>query len=231
MVIRAIRGRCLADRTDSLLPDFAPSFLIGALFISHAHRSPSPGANNELLYLDCIPLTSRSKTILPVATGPDRAEGIDQIVSVWFQTMKRILVTGATGNVGRAVIKALLVLAKQHSIIAGVRNIETDRKTFAGTPIQFQHFDFEDEKTFYPAFSGCDILFLLRPPQISYVQKYFTPLIESAKKCNIEHVVFLSVQGVEKSRIIPHYKIEKLRLSIAKDLHDGLGGMLKFGLF
>lgn len=54
------------------------------------------------------------------------------------------------------------------------------------------------------------MLFLVRPPQISAVKKYFVPLIESAIQLKIKHIIFLSVQGVEKSKIIPHHKIEKL---------------------
>ena len=50
---------------------------------------------------------------------------------------------------------------------------------------------------------------MLRPPQISDVKKYFAPLVETAKKSSIKHIVFLSVQGVDNSKIIPHHKIEK----------------------
>lgn len=52
--------------------------------------------------------------------------------------------------------------------------------------------------------------FLLRPPQISEVEKYFKPIIDTCKAKGVKHIVFLSVQGVEKSKIIPHHKIEKL---------------------
>jgi uncharacterized protein YbjT (DUF2867 family) len=69
-----------------------------------------------------------------------------------------------------------------------------------------------NEETFLPAFQEIDVLFLLRPPQISDVKKYFVPLIEMAKQAAIKHIVFLSVQGVENSKIIPHHKIEKLIL-------------------
>jgi len=57
---------------------------------------------------------------------------------------------------------------------------------------------------------NCDILFLLRPPQISDVETYFKPIIDTCMETNVKHIVFLSVQGVEKSSIIPHHKIEKL---------------------
>lgn len=42
------------------------------------------------------------------------------------------------------------------------------------------------------------------------MQKYFKPLIEAAIKKGVKHIVFLSVQGVQHSKIIPHHKIEKL---------------------
>lgn len=122
---------------------------------------------------------------------------------------KRVLVTGATGNVGKEVINALISLSKESLITAGVRNISKENHHFQDE-VHLQHFDFENESTFYPALSNCDILFLLRPPHIADVKKHFVPLIKTAKLCKIEHIVFLSVQGVENSRMIPHHKIEKL---------------------
>lgn len=71
-------------------------------------------------------------------------------------------------------------------------------------------FDFENPQTFDLAFRDVEILFLLRPPHISQVEKVFRPLLESAKNHGIHKVVFLSVQGVEQSSIIPHHKIEEL---------------------
>ena len=50
----------------------------------------------------------------------------------------------------------------------------------------------------------------MRPPQLSEVNKYFKPIIALAVSSGVKHIVFLSVQGVEKSKIIPHHKIEKL---------------------
>src|SRR5687768_3476005 len=128
--------------------------------------------------------------------------------------MDRILVTGATGTVGKEVICALLAINhNKNRIIAGVRNLPEGRNKFGpDSGVEFQYFDFEAPGTFKPALSNCDILFLLRPPQISNVKEIFVPLIQTAKECNIKHIVFVSVQGVEKNRFIPHYKIEKLIL-------------------
>lgn len=124
--------------------------------------------------------------------------------------MTKVLITGATGNVGREVIKSLQNIDHQLDIFAGVRNLKVDSVKLANCKVEFSQFDFTDAKTYNTALDGCDILFLLRPPQISEVDKYFNPIIETCKVQGVKHIVFLSVQGVEKSKIIPHHKIEKL---------------------
>ena len=124
--------------------------------------------------------------------------------------MKKLFVTGATGNVGIEVIKALQKIQHQLDIFAGVRDLQKDVEKLSEFYIIPEKFDFTDVTTFEPALKDCQILFLLRPPQISDTDKYFIPLIEIAEKCNVRHIIFLSVQGVEKSSIIPHHKIEKL---------------------
>lgn len=124
--------------------------------------------------------------------------------------MKNILITGATGNVGMEVIKSLNNLHHTFEIYAGVFNVEKDTPKLKEYKLNTLHFDFTKVATYKPALDNCDILFLLRPPQLSEVEKYFKPIIDLAVACGVKHIVFLSVQGVEKSKIIPHHKIEKL---------------------
>lgn len=124
--------------------------------------------------------------------------------------MTKVLITGATGNVGLEVIESLHALPTNLQIIAGVRNPGKDNTKFRGENVQCTYFDFTDPASFKPALANVDILFLLRPPQLSAVDKYFRPLVEAAIECKTRHIIFLSVQGVENSTIIPHYKIEKL---------------------
>lgn len=126
--------------------------------------------------------------------------------------MTTILITGATGNIGMAVLNALTSIDHQLEVYAGVRDTGLDSTKIAKFKIKSSHFDFADNKTYKPALANIDILFLLRPPQISNVNLYFKPLIAIAKESSIKHIVFLSVQGVEKSKIIPHHKIEQLIL-------------------
>jgi uncharacterized protein YbjT (DUF2867 family) len=127
--------------------------------------------------------------------------------------MKKILITGATGNVGFEVVRFLEKNETPNAIIAGVRNIERAKKLFKDFPkIDFVNFDFEQPETFDYALKGVDTIFLLRPPHISDIEKYFRPLIQKIKEHKVNEIVFLSVQGAEKSKVIPHNKIERLIL-------------------
>jgi len=125
--------------------------------------------------------------------------------------MSNILITGATGNIGFEVIRFLIKIDSPNKIIAGVRNIDKAKTVFKDNPkLDYVHFDFEDFETFDNALSGIDKVFLLRPPHISDIETYFKPLISKIKEKNINQIVFLSVQGAEKSKVIPHNKIERL---------------------
>ena len=125
--------------------------------------------------------------------------------------MTNILITGATGNIGFEVIRFLTEINSSNRIIAGVRNVEKAKNVFKDfSDLGYRHFDFEDFDTFDNALNDVDKIFLLRPPHISDIDTYFKPLISKIKEKNIKKIVFLSVQGAEKSKIIPHNKIERL---------------------
>jgi nucleoside-diphosphate-sugar epimerase len=48
---------------------------------------------------------------------------------------KRILITGATGNIGHEVIRYLMELKSDHHIVAGVRNSEKAKITFVNVSL------------------------------------------------------------------------------------------------
>jgi len=129
--------------------------------------------------------------------------------------MTHVLVTGATGNIGREVIHNLCELGLVSSTIVAVRNTQQAQSYFTNYPgLNYRWFDFKEPQSFNSAFTGIDVLFLLRPPHISKVEEYFHPLLSSAWNCGIRKVVFLSVQGAEKSKVIPHNQIERLIKSL-----------------
>lgn len=128
------------------------------------------------------------------------------------QAQKRILITGATGNVGIAAIRSLMQSNTPEALdlIAGVRNQQKAAAIFPHSPtLGFTDFDFETPKTFAPALARVDRLFLLRPPHITDIKRHIEPLLDEALRAGVRELVFLSVLGAEKSKAIPHHKIEK----------------------
>jgi uncharacterized protein YbjT (DUF2867 family) len=115
--------------------------------------------------------------------------------------MEQILITGANGNVGQALLRHFAPGPDQR-LFTAVRNDQP------GTHERF--FDFTDPATARAALRDIDVLFLLRPPQLSQVDRYFAPLIATARDQGVRHIVFLSVQGAEEQSFIPHAKIERL---------------------
>ena len=125
--------------------------------------------------------------------------------------MRQILITGATGNIGTELIRSITTRGTDNQVIAGVRDIPKAKQIFPGFKnIDYRNFDFEDPRTFNKSLDNIDCIFLLRPPHISNIDKYFKPLIHKIFEKGIRQIVFLSVQGAERSKIIPHNKIERL---------------------
>ncbi|MBI1281756.1 MAG: NAD(P)H-binding protein [Anaerolineaceae bacterium] len=119
----------------------------------------------------------------------------------------QILITGAPGNVGSEVVRALQ--AKGIPFRVGARDTYKARQLL-GNNIEITRFDFLDLETYSPSFAGIDRLFFVRPPALSNVQRDIAPAIQAAIKSGVKQIVFLSLQGVEKNSIVPHHKIEQI---------------------
>ena len=119
--------------------------------------------------------------------------------------LSNVLVTGATGNVGREVVRLLSDL--DYPVIAAVRNPIEASKSISSN-VRCVSFDFTNPETFTDAFAGINKLFLVRPPAIADISK-ITPALNAAKQSGVEEIVFLSIIGADKNRIVPHYAIER----------------------
>lgn len=113
-----------------------------------------------------------------------------------------ILVTGATGTVGRAVCEALA------DDPAAVRAAVRSPGTFDGPADEVVRFDFTDPSTYRRTFAGIDSVFLVRPPALSRVRRDIVPALAAAVGAGVDHVVFLSVLGADRNPLVPHARIE-----------------------
>lgn len=118
---------------------------------------------------------------------------------------KPILVTGALGNVGRQVVGQLVEAGR--TVRAADLDPAAVRSAF-DDEVEAIRFDFTDPSTWVRAFSGVEVMFLLRPPALSNIRRDMVPALEAARGAGVRHVVVLSLQGAEHNRFVPHAAME-----------------------
>lgn len=116
---------------------------------------------------------------------------------------ERILIFGALGRVGSAIIHALPA-----DVPIRAADI-TDKAEYPANvePVVF-NFTHPPENLDY-LFEGVDRMFLLWPPGVSANQA-LPPVIEAAADHGVKQVVFLSILGADKLKIVPHRSVEKM---------------------
>lgn len=117
----------------------------------------------------------------------------------------KVLVTGANGNVGREVVRAL----RARGAVARAVDLSVDdvRATHGGD-IDAARLDYAAPSTFAGALDGCTSLFLVRPPAIADMETTLLPFIDAGLASGIEHIVFLSVHGASSNKLVPHHAVE-----------------------
>ncbi len=117
-------------------------------------------------------------------------------------TASPILVTGAGGNVGSAVLEHLV----DGGLPVRAADIDPSRLPDGPEPVRL---DLTDPATFAPALRGVHRVFLIRPPAIARVKPTLNVFLDAAVEAGVQHVVFSSVAGAEGNRIIPHHRVEQ----------------------
>lgn len=118
--------------------------------------------------------------------------------------MSEVLVTGATGTVGRHVAAALA--DRDAAVRVGLRDPDAapDEVPASATRVRF---DFAKPETWGPALDGVEALFLMRPPTVD--SEAVSSFAEAAARVGVERIAYLSTIGAEKNPLVPHHRIEK----------------------
>jgi uncharacterized protein YbjT (DUF2867 family) len=121
-----------------------------------------------------------------------------------------ILVTGATGKVGRELVNNLLEYEANFKVMC--RDPSRATKFWSKDEVDVVKGDFNDPKSLNKALNGVDILFLLSPGN-DQMEVHQLNMIQEAERANVHHIVKLSSLGAGvKSQIRlcrVHRKIEQ----------------------
>jgi uncharacterized protein YbjT (DUF2867 family) len=115
---------------------------------------------------------------------------------------KRVLVTGATGNVGGGVIRSL-GQARDVELVAGVRKPGNSEISVAQV-----YFDFDDPDSMARALVGIDRVLMVTGYTVDKLKQGKT-FIDEARKAGVGYVVHLGSPGEDDTRVA-HYGWEQL---------------------
>ena len=114
-----------------------------------------------------------------------------------------ILITGASGVLGRALVNAFVDAGA--TVRQAVRNPE---KTKPGAPSV--RLDYHDPSTIGPALAGAGGLILMSPSLDPNAPALLRPVVECAKASGVRHIVFISAFGVNYNEQAPLRVVEHI---------------------
>lgn len=109
-----------------------------------------------------------------------------------------IVITGATGQLGRLVIQTLLKSVPASEIVAAVRNPQK-ANDLAALGIQVRHADYDQVDTLAKAFQGADKLLLISGSEPGRRLPQHRAVIDAAKKADVGLLAYTSILHADNS--------------------------------
>lgn len=109
-----------------------------------------------------------------------------------------IVITGATGQLGRLVIAELVKKVPATGIVAAVRNVDKARD-LAALGVQVRHADYTLPATWDGALKGADKLLLISSSEIGQRAAQHRTVIDAAKRAGVEFLAYTSVLHADTS--------------------------------
>lgn len=123
-----------------------------------------------------------------------------------------IIVTGASGQLGRLVIDALLKKIPANQIVAAVRNPEKVAD-LAARGVEVRHADYDLPDTLVTAFRGADKLLLISANEVGRRTPQHRAAIDAARRAEVGLIVYTSILRADTSPLplaVEHLETEQL---------------------
>ncbi|HEX3828488.1 MAG TPA: SDR family oxidoreductase [Sporichthyaceae bacterium] len=123
-----------------------------------------------------------------------------------------IVVTGATGRLGRQVVTGLLDTLPADQIVAAVRD-PAKAKDFADRGVQIRVADYDEPRTLTSALDGADRLLLISSNNYEHAVAQHTAAIDAAKQAGVGRLVYTSLAHADTTTLataIPHRLTEPI---------------------
>jgi NAD(P)H dehydrogenase (quinone) len=109
-----------------------------------------------------------------------------------------IVVTGATGHLGRLVIASLLKKVPASSIVAAVRNGEK-AKDIAALGVKVRYADYNEPPTWDDVLKGADKVLLISSSEVGQRANQHRAVIDAARRAGVKLLVYTSVLHADTS--------------------------------
>src|SRR5580698_9723401 len=110
--------------------------------------------------------------------------------------MQKVLITGASGVLGRAIVQA--AVGTGLAVRQGVRN-----SSKANPAAEAVHLDYADPLTITNALAGVSALVLMAPPLDANAPALLGPVVTAAKAAGVQQIVLISAFGVNHNEQAP----------------------------
>jgi uncharacterized protein YbjT (DUF2867 family) len=107
-----------------------------------------------------------------------------------------VLITGATGQVGQVIVKALGSNPTIH-VRAAVRNVDKAKRLIE-LGAKLIHFDYDEPATYAPALEGVEQLLLLTGYSVSML-KHSKWMIDQARNSDVKHIVHVGAHSSDNT--------------------------------
>ncbi|MDD2776308.1 MAG: SDR family oxidoreductase [Gallionella sp.] len=109
-----------------------------------------------------------------------------------------IVVTGATGQLGRLVIAALLKKTAASNIVAAVRNVDK-ANDLAALGVQVRHADYTQAASWDVALQGADKVLLISSSEVGQRTEQHRNVIDAAKRAGVKLLAYTSLLHADTS--------------------------------